>query len=142
MNAVALAKNFEQAAKSFYPNRGPRHLHPGQWAILRYLSDPQTALPTIGSVARHLRITHAPASRAVASLVRKNLVSYEPSVEDRRVRQISLTNAGRGLLMDDPIGRLAAAIEDLPWATRTQFAAAIAAISTRLYQPSNRSDCL
>jgi DNA-binding MarR family transcriptional regulator len=89
---------------------------------------------TIGGVATHLRVTHAPASRAVAALSRKAYVSTRIDADDRRMRRIDLTASGRALLDRDPANRLAAAIGALSPVDQMGFATALAMVSRRLGQ--------
>lgn len=113
MDASVVARLLEQTARAVYESRGPKAIHAGQWAVLRYLARAGRPARTVGGVATYLGVTHAPASRAVASLVRKQLVSVRADSEDRRVRRIDLTAAGRALLEHDPVHRLTTAIEGL-----------------------------
>ena len=67
----------EQTARAVYEARGPKAIHAGQWAVLRYLARAGRQARTVGGVATYLGVTHAPASRAVASLARKDLRDRE-----------------------------------------------------------------
>ncbi len=122
IEASAIARLLEQTARAIYDARGPRAIHPGQWAVLRYLARAGRQARTVGGVATYLGVTHAPASRAVAALARKNLVTVRADAEDRRVRRIDLTATGRSLLDQDPVHRLTSAIEQLPADRQTAFA--------------------
>ena len=113
MDASIVARMLEQTARAVYEARGPKAIHAGQWAVLRYLARAGKPARTVGGVANYLGVTHAPASRAVASLVRKQLVTVRADSEDRRVRRIDLTASGRSLLEHDPVHRLTTAIESL-----------------------------
>ena len=95
MDASAVARLLEQTARAIYESRGPRAIHAGQWAVLRYLARASKQGRTVGGVATYLGVTHAPASRAVASLARKSYVTVKADTEDRRVRRIELTPAGK-----------------------------------------------
>lgn len=112
----------EQTARAVYDVRGPRAVHPGQWATLRYLDRAGRQARTVGGVASYLGVTHAPASRAVAALHRKGLVTVKADPEDRRVRRIDLTPAGRALLNSDPVNRLTSAIDAMREGERQEFA--------------------
>jgi DNA-binding MarR family transcriptional regulator len=110
MHAREIATLIEKTARAVYEERGPRAIHPGQWAVLRFLSLAAHADRTVGGVAQFLGVTHAPASRAVAALARKELVRIATDPIDRRVRRIEITPIGRDLLVRDPVQRLAGAI--------------------------------
>jgi DNA-binding MarR family transcriptional regulator len=86
----------------------------------------------VGGVATFLGVTHAPASRAVAALARKELVTVKTDSEDRRVRRIDLTAAGRALLDQDPVHRLTSAIEALDSRAQTEFARTLETVYGRL----------
>ena len=123
MDASVVARLLEQTARAVYESRGPRAIHAGQWAVLRFLVRAQRQSRTVGGVAAYLGVTHAPASRAVAALARKQLVTVKADNEDRRVRRIELTASGRALLDHDPVHRLTAAIEALSADKQKDFAA-------------------
>jgi DNA-binding MarR family transcriptional regulator len=114
MDTFPVALSLEKAARQIYEIRGPKAFHPGQWAVLRFLNRSPYDRRTVGGVARHLGMTHAPASRAVASLAAKDLIIVESDSEDLRVRRIKVTDAGRELLENDPLKRLATIIASLP----------------------------
>jgi DNA-binding MarR family transcriptional regulator len=135
MDANAVARLLEQTARAVYDARGPRAIHAGQWAVLRYLARAGRQARTVGGVASYLGVTHAPASRAVASLARKDFVTVKADPEDRRIRRVDLTASGRALLDHDPVNRLAAAIDALSGERRKEFAATLEALYDRLSRP-------
>lgn len=132
MDASGVARLLEQTTRAVYESRGPKAIHAGQWAVLRYLSRAAKQTRTVGGVANYLGVTHAPASRAVAALARKHLVTVKADPEDRRIRRIDLTNAGRVLLDQDPVHRLIAAIEGLSTEKQREFAATLETLHGRL----------
>ncbi len=136
MDASVVARLLEQTARAVYDARGPRAIHAGQWAVLRYLARAGRQARTVGGVATYLGVTHAPASRAVSSLARKDLVTVRADPEDRRVRRIDLTAAGRALLEHDPVHRLTAAIEDLSAEKQKDLAITLEALYGRLAKAS------
>src|SRR5215813_4703975 len=103
MDASVVARLLEQTARAVYESRGPRAIHAGQWSVLRFLVRARREDRTVGGVASYLGVTHAPASRAVAALARKDLVTVKADAEDRRIRRIDLTAAGKALLDHDPV---------------------------------------
>ena len=136
MDASVIARLLEQTARAVYESRGPKAVHPGQWAVLRYLARAGRQARTVGGVATFLGVTHAPASRAVAALARKELVTVKTDAEDRRVRRIDLTSTGRALLDQDPVHRLTSAIEALDGRAQTEFARTLETVYVRLAKPS------
>lgn len=137
MDASVVARLLEQTARAVYEARGPKAIHAGQWAVLRYLARAGKPARTVGGVATYLGVTHAPASRAVASLVRKQLVTVKPDPEDRRVRRIDLTAAGRSLLDHDPVHRLTTAIEALGEKKQADLAETLETLYGKLAKPSS-----
>jgi DNA-binding MarR family transcriptional regulator len=131
-DAALVARLLEQTARAIYDSRGPRAVHAGQWAVLRYLARGEIQERTVGGVAAYLGVTHAPASRAVSSLVRKGLIIVRADPEDRRVRLIDLTSAGAALLDHDPVHRLTAAIDALGSDRRKELAVALETLYGRL----------
>lgn len=113
IDSAGVALRLEATARAIYERRGPQAIHPGQWAVMRFLEKAHPGQRTVGGVAAVLGVTHAPASRAVAALARKKLVTITPSESDRRVREIELMPRGKALLAEDPIHRLTTAIESL-----------------------------
>ncbi len=134
-DASVLARLLEHTARAVYESRGPRAVHPGQWAVLRYLARAGRQARTVGGVAAYLGVTHAPASRAVAALARKNFVQVKADSEDRRVRRIDLTATGRALLADDPVHRLTSAIEALTQDQRTYLGEILENVYAKLKKP-------
>lgn len=132
IDASAVARLLEQTARAVCESRGPRAVHPGQWAVMRYLARAGRQARTVGGVAGYLGVTHAPASRAVAALARKQLVTVRADAEDRRVRRIDLTAAGRALLDHDPVHRLTSAIETMDAARQAEFAGMLETVYGRL----------
>ena len=86
----------------------------------------------MSGVASYLGVTHAPASRAVAALARKRYVTVQSSKDDRRVRQIDLTETGAALLQNDPVNRLTSALDDLDERRAQEFAQTLEIIYDRL----------
>ena len=132
MDASTIARLLEQTARAVYESRGPKAIHAGQWAVLRYLARAARQARTVGGVASYLGVTHAPASRAVAALARKDLVTVKADAEDRRIRRIDLTAAGKALLDHDPVHRLTSAIASLSSDKQKEFAATLETLHGRL----------
>jgi DNA-binding MarR family transcriptional regulator len=126
--ALGLALMLEQSMRLVYPERSPQDMHPGQWAALRFLARANKEARTVLGLARYLGVTQGPASRAVAALMRKELVAGDRDTKDRRVLRLELTDAGRKLLEADPILRLAALIGELPGTTQQEMATAISGL--------------
>lgn len=136
MDVSVVARLLEQTARAVYESRGPKAIHAGQWAVLRYLARANRQARTVGGVATHLGVTHAPASRAVASLLRKQLVTVRADSEDRRVRRIEITAAGKALLDHDPVHRLESAIEALGSSRQAELAAILEILHGKLAKPA------
>jgi DNA-binding MarR family transcriptional regulator len=65
--------------------------------ILVRLAGADEEPPTLGSLAESLNLSDASASRAVDGLVKRKLVVRAEDSDDRRVRRLSLTEAGHTL---------------------------------------------
>jgi DNA-binding MarR family transcriptional regulator len=124
--AMGLAVMLEQTMRLVYPERSPQDMHPGQWAALRFLARANKEARTVLGLARYLGITQGPASRSVAALERKALLVGERDSKDRRVVRLELTPAGRALLAQDPIQRLAGLIKSMPTLAQQDMAQRIA----------------
>jgi DNA-binding MarR family transcriptional regulator len=122
---MAAARLLELTARTVY--RAPERvvLHPGQWAVLRYLAGAGVRARTVNGVAAFLQTTHATASRAVRALERKGLVTRVPNPDDGRSQILNVTDEAKGLLDDDPVHTLAEGIEKLPPELREALVAAL-----------------
>ena len=136
MDASVVARLLEQTARAVYDARGPKAIHAGQWAVLRYLARAGRQARTVGGVATYLGVTHAPASRAVASLARKEYVTVNPDPEDRRVRRVELTASGMAILEQDPVHKLTDAIDALSSEKRKDLATMLETLYARLVKPT------
>ncbi len=136
MDASVVARLLEQTARAVYDARGPKAIHAGQWAVLRYLARSGRQARTVGGVATYLGVTHAPASRAVASLARKEYVTVKPDPEDRRVRRVELTASGMAILEQDPVHKLTDAIDALSSEKRKDLATMLETLYARLVKPT------
>lgn len=130
-DARAAACLLETVVRSAYLRNEANAMHPGQWAVLRFIgrADPDDC--TIGGVASHLGVVHSTASRAVAALARKQLVDICPRREGRQLH-IQLTREGQRTLAYDPFYRLCASIATLPVETRKALAASLEEIESYL----------
>ena len=136
MDASVVARLLEQTARAVYDARGPKAIHAGQWAVLRYLARAGRQARTVGGGATYLGVTHAPASRAVASLARKEYVTVKPDPDDRRVRRVELTATGMAILEQDPVHKLTDAIDALSAEKRKDLAAMLETLYARLVKPT------
>ena len=88
--ARALARRFDEVLRPFA-------LTNGQFSLLMSLNRP--APPTIGSVAMLLAMDRTTLTAALKPLERRRLVKVKVDKEDRRNRRLSITPAGRALLV-------------------------------------------
>jgi DNA-binding MarR family transcriptional regulator len=103
-------------------------------ALLLLSAEPPDEL-TPGAIAERLGLSPAAISRALDALVRRDLVVRRECREDRRVRRVSLTAAGRRLIDEVMSLRdrgIARHLERVPEPARAQLAAALAAIGPSL----------
>ena len=114
VNPIAAARLLELTARTVYRAPERATLHPGQWAVLRYLASAGVQARTVNGVAAFLETTHATSSRAVRALERKGLVSRQPNPDDGRSQILTITKPASDLLADDPVLVLADGIATLP----------------------------
>lgn len=67
------------------------------WFPVFYLLDRQGPM-TVGEIAKALEISQPGASQVIGGLVRRQLVAYQLSRQDRRIRRLGFTPAGEQLL--------------------------------------------
>jgi DNA-binding MarR family transcriptional regulator len=87
--ARALARRFDEAFR-------PLGITSGQFSLLISLNRPEP--PNMGSVASLLAMDRTTLTAALKPLERRGLVKITPSPDDKRIRLLSLTPAGRALL--------------------------------------------
>jgi DNA-binding MarR family transcriptional regulator len=88
--ARALARRFDDAFR-------PLGLSNGQFSLLMSLNRPEPA--SMGSVAALLAMDRTTLTANLKPLARRGLVNVTVDKEDRRSRRLTLTPAGRALLM-------------------------------------------
>lgn len=99
----ATALLIEKIARNMYQNRAPGEMLPLQWSILRSFERSEAGISTVSWIAKHLGLTHAPISRAVSTLVGRDLIAARPDSTDGRKTNLCLTDKGREVLLSDPI---------------------------------------
>jgi DNA-binding MarR family transcriptional regulator len=87
--ARALARRFDDAFR-------PLDLTHGQFSLMNALNRPEP--PSMGSVASLLAMDRTTLTAALKPLERRGLVKVASDAEDKRVRLLTLTAAGRALL--------------------------------------------
>ena len=88
-------------------------LNPAQWAALRYFAQANASARSVVAFARYHGTTKGTASQTIAALLKKELLERHPSETDRRSIRLTVTAKGQGVLANDPLNELAAAIESL-----------------------------
>lgn len=78
-------------------------LNPAQWDALRFLAHAEERRCTASEFARFHRTKKATAGHTIAALVQKACLRRAPSLEDRRVTYLHVTEEGCALLKRDPI---------------------------------------
>ncbi|NDW07894.1 MarR family winged helix-turn-helix transcriptional regulator [Jiella pacifica] len=89
--ARAIARRFDEAFR-------PLDLKSGQFSILMSLNRPEP--PTLGAVADLLGMDRTTLTANLKPLERRGLLQVSPDEKDRRLRRLSLTEAGRDILHD------------------------------------------
>jgi DNA-binding MarR family transcriptional regulator len=102
--ARAVARRFDNAFR-------PLHLTNGQFSLLMSLNWPRA--PSIGDVSRLLAMDRTTLTANLKPLERRGLVEVTADRADRRTRRLSLTPAGRELLLAAaPVWRQTHAVVD------------------------------
>ncbi len=122
ISAADVALNLEKTARAIYAARGPQKMHPGQWAVLRFLANAPDTERDVRGVANYLGVTLGPASRAIAALERKGYIALREDEEDRRRRRIRVRKTGRELLENDPIKHVEGVADAMSEEEREVFA--------------------
>lgn len=89
--ARSVARHFDEAFR-------PLALTNGQFSLMMSLNRPEP--PTIGVIALFLAMDRTTLTAALKPLERRSLILVQPDKADRRTRLLSLTEAGRALLID------------------------------------------
>ena len=82
------------------------------WAFVRFLADPATDTPTVNFFRALNAAKNSPLIRSVEKLERRGLLERGPYVAADRSALFSLTDAGRELLLQDPLWALVAYLND------------------------------
>ena len=106
-------------------------LLPVQWEALRYLGRANRFSRTPAALTAYLGLTKGTVSQTVHALEARGLVTKQVDPVDRRGRRLSLSPAGRTLLMRDPLVETVTAIRT-PVRTATSGDRAGARIDTVL----------
>lgn len=113
-NARATAEVMVQVLRTTSSLAFREGLNPAQWSALRYFA--QASTPSARNViafARYHGTTKGTASQTIAALEKKGLVERQVNERDRRTATLSVTEAGRMVLANDPINALSDAIARL-----------------------------
>lgn len=111
----------EKMIREVYAHIQSKDIQPLQWSILRYLENTPSERCTVRWLTSFLGITHAPVVRSIATLSDKKLVKQSKSPSDARSHIISLTDAGRDALRNDPVLTIAQKVGQLPEDERVRF---------------------
>ncbi|MBO9475820.1 MarR family transcriptional regulator [Shimia sp. R10_1] len=111
----------EKLLRESYSNAQSKDIQALQWSILRYLNDTAPNRRTVRWISSFLCLTHAPIVRCIATLLNKGLVEQRRNPMDARSNIISLTSKGQRVLQEDPLLRIAARINQLPYNDRSHF---------------------
>lgn len=137
--AIEAAATLEQICRIVQGLCRMDELHPAQWSALRYLAKSDKAARTTNLLAAHQGTNPGTASRTISALMRKGLVTSTVSRTDRRIRTISLTQAGRAMLLQDPLQRVALGLQHLPRDLRLQLPEILAELHRVLSEQVRRT---
>ncbi len=101
-------------------NDGDR-LTPAQWIALRYFSRANGYSRTLSGLAQYQATTAGTASQTIKSLEHAGFLERDISSRDARSSVFTITDAGRGVMEEDPLAHLSAEVEDLSNVELLQF---------------------
>ncbi len=110
-NATAAAQLIERIGQLLRAEEQSEGLYPVQWTALRYLGQANRFSRTPIALTRYLGMTRGTVSQTLIALERKGLISREPSARDKRSLDVTLTDAGKAALANDPLESLSGAVE-------------------------------
>ncbi|WP_439814235.1 MarR family winged helix-turn-helix transcriptional regulator [Zavarzinia sp. CC-PAN008] len=134
----AVSELLEQLGRAMHSASFSNGLNPAQWNALRYLARTNPGARTVSGFAKHHRTEKGAASQTMAALVRKKLVRQTVDLEDRRARPLELTEGGRRLLAEDPLGGVAQALAQLSAAELLGTARAVELVARSLFPQDSR----
>ena len=103
----ALSELLESASYSMNKQRPNRGLEKGDWAMLRWLTDPSTPTPTTKDFAFEYGTTQKYSIKIAGRLAAKGFVGRAPGPIDPKLMTLSLSSKARELFPRDPLRRLA-----------------------------------
>jgi len=107
-------------------------LTPTQWMALRYFSRANQKSRTMSAFADYHGTTRGTVSQTVKGLVKQGYLHRRRLDSDGRSAELSLTEAGRTALTEDPFLQLVEAIEELSDTARRHVASALDRAMTAL----------
>lgn len=132
IQSAAIARLLEQIGRAIH-SRGHSHgLYPAQWTALRYFANADAGSCSTTALAAYQGMAFGPVSRTVRTLIAKGLVQKCAAPSRGRYELVEVTQTGRDLLIEDPLGRVCDALAALPESNREALAFALEAIVLRL----------
>lgn len=135
-----IAELLVHLARAARAEDGGATLTPAQWTALRYLARANDASRTPSGFASFHATTRGTATQTLKTLEARGLIGRAPARRDGRSVCYDLTDAGRGLLAEDPLRDLSGSIAALPAVLQTALADAlprlVADIAARRAAPS------
>jgi DNA-binding MarR family transcriptional regulator len=101
--ATALTNLLNQVARRLHAQAHTLDLFPAQWAALRYMARMPTGLCTSSDLARFQGQEHGSVARTVRTLIDKGYLETAGPVGRGRATALEVTEAGRKLLLADPL---------------------------------------
>lgn len=114
MPDLAVAALVERLSRLIHNDAHEGGLKPTQWEALRFLARANRVSRSPGALTGFLGVTKGTVSQTLQALERKGLIEKTTADGDRRGVKLDLTDAGRALLADDPLGDLDASLAAMP----------------------------
>ena len=113
-------------------------LLPVQWEVLRYLGRANRFSRTPAALTAYLGLTKGTVSQTLKALEARGMVQKRVDPRDRRSRRLSLSQAARRLLLEDPLTDTVAATRRLAGPQREQLARGLESILSSRLRARNR----
>ncbi len=138
ISSAGLASLIDQVGRTTYGLGYTDGLNPAQWGALRYFARAAARARTVKDFVRFQGTTQGTASRTVAALVEKGLLSKAEDPEDRRRTIVTCTAQGTALLAKDPLDLLAEVLSALPQERQLALAEILEQVLYGMFEQRNR----
>lgn len=137
---LVLARLFDFVTRQLHLIGHRNGLYPVQWTLLRYLDEMPADHRTASAMARYHQFSTGAVTRSVRALIQKGLVAKQKGLGHHRSEMLTLTDAGKALLADDPLLILARALADVDAAEASALTAVLPRILAAIQHEAHGGD--